>query len=212
MIKLSRRSAIYSGKMLHLIHFQLLLCLFHVPLTTVTTTATMKRCTLLKGPIRDLTKKSENSSRLRELKFMLKHMDRRKNEVTFRKCDDPLCQHCSSKPVHATAVFEFLRRKKYVLFEPLKSEKHPNHYCTFLGLYEKEPGDLESSTCLDMPSLISIELGKCEICPAYVFLSATEKKWHMTIFHPKKSAKLQKTSGSFITLKLVACLSHPSIV
>ena len=154
--------------------------------------------TLLKGLIRNLTKKSENSSHLRELKFMLKHMDRRKNEVTFRKCDDPLCQHCSSNPVHATAVFEFLRRKKYILFEPLKSEKHPDHYCTFLELCEKEPEDFESSTCLDMPSLKIKELGKCEICPAYVFLSATEKKRHMSIFHPKKSAKLQKTSGSFI--------------
>ena len=100
LIKLSRRSAMYTGKMLHLIHFQLLPGLFHIP--------------------HDLTKKSENSSHLRELKFMLKHMDRRKNEVTFRKCDDPLCHHCSSKPVHATAVFEFLRKKKYVCLSHLK--------------------------------------------------------------------------------------------
>ena len=84
LIKLSR-SAMYTGKMLHLIHFQLLPCPFHVPLTTVTTTVTMKRC---RHCWKVLFVVLQRNLRIVVVSwiFMLKHMD---SEVTFRKCDDP---------------------------------------------------------------------------------------------------------------------------
>ena len=73
--------------------------------------------------------------------------------------------------------------KRCVLFETLKSEKHPDHYCTFLELCEKEPEDLESSTCLDMPSLNM----PC-LCISFSYW----KKRHMNIFHPKKISEASK--------------------
>ena len=141
---------------------------------------------LLKGPLRNIAKQPTH---LKELKFMMKHLDRRKNELTFRKCDDPLCLHCVSKPVRATAALGFLQGRKFCMFEPQKSKKHPGHYSTFLEMCEEEPDDLLSNMGQEMPSVKDKQLGRCEICPAYTFLSVTEKKRHMSIFHPKKSAR-----------------------
>ena len=67
-----------------------------IPCLTVTTTVTMKRCThcwkvLFVWNLRIVVVSGS--------RFTLKHMDGWKNEVTFRKCDDSLCQHCSSKSV-----------------------------------------------------------------------------------------------------------------
>ena len=83
--------------------------------------------TCLQGPLRNI-RKPDNAKLLSELKFMVKHMVWRKNELIFRKCEDPLCSHCSSKPVCTTTAFEFLKRRKFIMFEPQESEQHSGHY------------------------------------------------------------------------------------
>ena len=70
----------------------------------------------------------------------------------------------------------------------MPSDKYPMHYCTFLEMCEKPPkvvGVLDSG----MPSYIQKDLLECAYCPAYVFLSKTEKARHIQIFHPKKYHK-----------------------
>ena len=62
-------------------------------------------------------------------------------------------------------------------------------YSTFLEMCEEEPDDLLSNMGQEMPSVKDKQLGRCEICPAYTFLSVTEMKRHMSIFHPNKSAR-----------------------
>ena len=34
-----------------------------------------------------------------EVKFMCNHIDRKSNEVIFRKCVNPRCKHCQGSPV-----------------------------------------------------------------------------------------------------------------
>ncbi|XP_033126527.1 uncharacterized protein LOC117124406, partial [Anneissia japonica] len=51
--------------------------------------------TLLSGP----KKYVKNTPTLEELKFTVKHVDRRVCEVTFVKCRDSSCSHCCSRPM-----------------------------------------------------------------------------------------------------------------
>ena len=41
----------------------------------------------------------------------------------------------------------------FVMFEPQKSKNHPEHYCTFLEMCEKEPDDLQNNIDQEMPSV-----------------------------------------------------------
>ena len=75
---------------------------------------------------------------LEELRFMLKHIDRKKNEVVLKKCVDPVCGHCSGTPVVARKIFSFLNER--TLFNPMESDIHPGHYCIFLEMCEKQIG------------------------------------------------------------------------
>ena len=164
---------------------------------------------LMKGPLRNIAKQP---TLIKELNFMVKHLDRRRNELIFRKCDDPLCSHCVSNPVHATAAFEFLRRRNFCVSEPEKSKNHPEHYSTFLEMCEKEPDDLQNNIDKEMPSVKNKQLGRCKICPAYTFLSETERKRHMSIFHPNKSrsARSQQDAQQFYCKYKECGLSFPS--
>ena len=76
----------------------------------------------------------------------------------------------------------------------------PLLYCTFLEMCEKKQLDL-TNTCLEMPSVKGKDLQKCGICPAYTFLSATEKKRHMSIVHPTKPTKSQQPHSAYFVCK-----------
>ena len=148
----------------------------------------------LKSP---LCRMNEYSDLLDEVKFMLKHIQRHHNEVVFIKCQNPTCDHCGKHPVKAKEVFKFLEPYGMKFFSPMPSDKYPGHYCTFLEMCEKPPkevGVLDSG----MPSYIEKDLRECAYCPAYVFLSKTEKTRHIRIFHPNKYHRQSRSTKSLV--------------
>lgn len=62
----------------------------------------------------------------------MKHMDRKSNEIIFRKCNDPRCTHCSKRPVISTKAWNFLKERDFKWPNPIPSIKYPGHYMTFL--------------------------------------------------------------------------------
>lgn len=129
---------------------------------------------LIRGPIRNV----RGTELLKELRFMLDHLDRKKNEVVLKKCTDPECNHCSGRPVVATKVFSFLNERK--LFNPMTSDANPGHYCTFLEMCERPSVN-------DLPEgdegIPTGSVGKCGNCKSFCFSSKTEMQRHQSIFH-----------------------------
>lgn len=82
----------------------------------------------MSGPIRNLC--SSNKT-ITELRFMAKHIDRKSNEVIFRKCSEPRCYHCSTHPIIAKEAWGFLKDRDFKLPNPIPSLDHPGHYMTF---------------------------------------------------------------------------------
>ena len=110
---------------------------------------------------------------LEEMKFMLAHIQRHRNEIVYMKCQNPTCEHCTNNPPTAT---EFFSQEK--LFSPMPSQLHEGHYCTFLEMCSKLPNELGILDC-GMPSAANSDLKSCPDCPAYVFLSKTAS--HTTV-------------------------------
>ena len=88
---------------------------------------------------------SSSATRLREdravydeLKFVMRHMDRRIGMVLFAKCTDPACQHCVSNPPVNDEMLQ-------CDWKP--SSSHPGHFLTFLEALH-QPRDL---SCEHMP-------------------------------------------------------------
>ena len=73
---------------------------------------------------------------MEELRFMLKHADRKSNELIFMKCVNPRCKHCSENPIIATTAWEDLKKNDFKWYNPMASTKFPGHYMTFLESLE----------------------------------------------------------------------------
>ena len=82
----------------------------------------------IRAPIRDL-ESSQSQKFSKELRFMIKHMDRRHNELIFIKCEDHDCNHCQQSPVQAKRAFQFLKEQQ-IFFVPTPTDNHPGHYHT----------------------------------------------------------------------------------
>lgn len=136
----------------------------------------------LKAPVSKIP--SEYASLYEELKFMLAHIQRHRNELVYVKCLSENCDYCTTHPPKATGVFAFLQERNMTLFSPMPSHKYPGHYCTFLEMCCKPAPKL---TILDagMPSAAN-GVGRYPHCPAFVFLSKTEQKRHLRLLHPKQ--------------------------
>ena len=143
---------------------------------------------LITGPIRQL----RASELINELRNMLKHMERKSNELVFRKCQDLICHHCTKNPVKATEFWNYLEKRHFKLPNPLQSQHHPGHYMTFLEIEEKPHDDICTGDD-GLPVSKSAELGSCSICPHYLFMSKTEKQRHMSVFHANQKEKQQAT-------------------
>ena len=77
-----------------------------------------------------------NKALMTELRFMLDHMERKSNELIFRKCIEPRCTHCSSNPVKAVKAWEYLKNRDFKWANPVPSTKYPGHFMTFLEIEE----------------------------------------------------------------------------
>ena len=65
---------------------------------------------------------------MEELTFMLKHVDRKSNELIYMKCVNPRCNHCSQNLIIATDAWEDLKEIEFKWHNPAVSTKFPGHY------------------------------------------------------------------------------------
>lgn len=164
---------------------------------------------LLKKPIRQLRDDKES---LKELEFLLNHVDRKNNELVFMKCSDGSCDHCTLHPVRAKKLFKFLNGNKMLLFNPMESDQHPGHYYTFLEMCKKSAEHVHmpvGNEGLSSEMNAEHQFGKSHLCPSYSFSSKTEKQRHISLIcftgnkRRERDADVQRTHvhNTFVSIK-----------
>lgn len=164
---------------------------------------------LLKKPIRQLRDDKES---LKELEFLLNHVDRKNNELVFMKCSDGSCDHCTLHPVRAKKLFKFLNGNKMLLFNPTESDQHPGHYYTFLEMCKKSAEHVHmpvGNEGLSSEMNAEHQLGKSHLCPSYSFSSKTEKQRPISLIcftgnkRRERDADVQRTHvhNTFVSIK-----------
>ena len=133
--------------------------------------------TLLTGPY---SKLRDSAKLMEELKMLFKHIDRKSNEVIFCKCTNPRCPHCTEKPIISTKVWDFLKEREFKWMNPKLSVAHPGHYLTCFDMCDVANEYLAIG---DEGSPSTLCIGKCPVCPSYIFMSMAEKTRHMKVFH-----------------------------
>jgi len=128
---------------------------------------------------------SRDENLMDELESLRAHMDRRIDLLCFKKCSENFCAHCVKNPVSATHAFDFLR--KNVKFpNPELSSSTEKQFKTFFDVLNFgeaaniRPDQFMSKRYLKLAAKIgNIHCGKCK----YMFLSLSDKKNHMKIYH-----------------------------
>ena len=73
----------------------------------------------------------------REFQFLQKHSIQRRYTLEFVKYSDPLCTHCSRRPVRAKKLVTFLGQSGGCVLPPQPSLEHPGHYKTWREMAAK---------------------------------------------------------------------------
>ena len=73
----------------------------------------------------------------------------------------------------------------------MKNPRDPDHYLTFLEAAALSP-DVLAYPDQYQPSVVANNLGRCRICPSYVFTSAAEKARHLSNVHDITKGKAKK--------------------
>ena len=102
-----------------------------------------------------------------EFSFFVDHVDRRHNEISFLKCqlfkNNDYCQHFTENLPNPCEAFQYGSSLSGFLPDPVKLEKYPGHYRTYL----------ESSR--DRDKYTKVNDWRCAICPNWILSSETEK-------------------------------------
>ena len=110
---------------------------------------------------------------LQLLRFLSEHVDRRKNEFTFTKCQfhcDEIYEYCQLNPPIVKRSLEFVRGSSKCMLEPTLSPTHENHYMTFLEMAEAtENGDTKHFAEPGEGCSLDKEFGKCLECKHWIF-------------------------------------------
>ena len=71
-----------------------------------------------------------------EFSFFADCIDHHHNEISFLKYqlfkNNHICQHCTENPTKTCDAFQYESSLVGFLFDPVKSEKHPGDYKTYL--------------------------------------------------------------------------------
>ena len=110
-------------------------------------------------------------------------MDRHKNEVVFVKCNNSSC----CKEFRSNDFKEFLQKSSMKLRAPTPSTDKSGHYKTFLEECVNENPQFGD---YGQPTSAEKELGACERCPGYKFMSTTEKQRHYSLFHRRQTGPI----------------------
>lgn len=65
---------------------------------------------------------------------MFNHADRKSNEIIFIKCTKARCDFCSTNPIKATKVWDYLKEREFKWPNPIESQINPGHYLTFIEM------------------------------------------------------------------------------
>ena len=125
-----------------------------------------------------------------DFKDLLLHVERRKYEITFLKCDK--CVRCLEYTSNSPNVKEFMKAHKNKHFESRPCLERKGHFMTFL---EQEHCDVEITPNAELPSKLETDLGSCDICPSWAFNSKMEHDRHYSFFHEKKTHYCQRSAN-----------------
>ncbi|XP_077867443.1 uncharacterized protein LOC144356671 [Saccoglossus kowalevskii] len=123
----------------------------------------------------------QNAEILAEMKMMIAHVERRIGTLCFTKCQNQSCDHCSSNPVRAHDVMQFLRT--YGLPSPVSSNEYEGHFQTFIEASSSRIPEIPNA---HMPKYQKLNLGMCNHCRSYTFTSVADKTRHNRMFHPRR--------------------------
>jgi len=130
----------------------------------------------INAPLRDLDTKEMEPYR-KEFIFFCKHIDRRRNAVSFMKCQlfkNDICNFCRENPPKECPAFEFEKSMGGLMFDPVPSDDHEGHFKTYLQMNDaKYQPDTDT------------DLGRCSKCVNWYFTSITEMQRHRRLLHPK---------------------------
>ena len=147
--------------------------------------------------VRALKEDQELQPLVREFKFLCHHADRRRNSISFLKCQlirpGKECDWCLSHPPLDCPAYRFEKGVGGFSFDPMPSEDHPDHFMTYLEMINLKKYDYQHDL---------FGIGKCSICPNWWFSSPTEMKRHKKLAHPRISIKniLKKSDDEDLSL------------
>ena len=146
----------------------------------------------LDAGIRRLREDETLTSMRNEFAFLLGHANRSTHLLSFVKCEDKSCSHCTSKPVHAeTAVKELCMFHGQTLSSQ-PSQLVTGHYSTYLesvDLVHKQNAVLPDQ---HLPSKDGV-IHRCKDGCRYVFRSAGDPCRHEVLAHPnQRSARMAR--------------------
>ena len=121
----------------------------------------------------------------KQYRFFVRHIDRRNYLLSFTKCVDDSCNHCTRHPVKSVSSMSLLRQCGG-LFTPTPDPRHPGHFKTYLQMVTDTTLLKEKPAAADefLGHLQAGEaaLERCDECK-YVFLSAADQLRHNRIAH-----------------------------
>jgi len=125
---------------------------------------------IVAGPIRRLRSSKDI---VKEMRFMVKHIERKTNEILFRKCSDPRSNHCSNSQIISQNAWKYLAEREFKWPNPIPSLNHPDHFMTFLEMEQLDADALQTG---DDGLPCSINTGSCPYCDNFLFFSEAEKR------------------------------------
>ena len=115
------------------------------------------------APLRDLDRKELKPLR-KEFKVFCRHVDRRRNALSFMKCqliknDSEICDECRKSPPKDFPAFQFEKSIGGLMFDPQSSDDLKGQFKAYLEMVNCRPDDLPKYTPQQM-----LDLGRCSIC------------------------------------------------
>ena len=138
---------------------------------------------VLTGPIRVLHSCKDVMS---ELRFMCKHMDRKSNEVVFRKCVDPSCSHCTEHQIISTKAWDYLKERDFIWPNPTPSLTCPVHYKNYLEIDELDAQHCQTGFLKDFPIKVLKDFG-VKVLILLINLISFRKNWGLHQPHPQSN-------------------------
>ena len=141
---------------------------------------------IIMGPLRVLT---HNTAVLKELRFLFNHLEKKSNEIIFRKCSRPACSHCVENPIIAVKAWEELERCDFKWPNPVSSDEFLGHFKTYREIMQ----DPSTFICADEGLPYSLKVGECPQCN-FAFYSESEQTKHIKVIHAGDGSKRQRIS------------------